>query len=103
MRSLLGMALISLVVWSCAGKDSRYADDMEKEHAGDKPVQGAAREPKVAVSGEKVSYGKSMTGYLAYPEGAEGPFPALIVIHEWWGLNENIEMTTRRFWSLSSR
>ena len=28
--------------------------------------------------------------YLSLPEG-KGPFPAIIVIHEWWGLNENIE------------
>ena len=28
--------------------------------------------------------------YLALPKG-QGPFPAIIVIHEWWGLNANIE------------
>jgi carboxymethylenebutenolidase len=29
-------------------------------------------------------------GYLARP-AAEGEYPAVVVIHEWWGLNENIE------------
>ncbi len=29
-------------------------------------------------------------GYLARPSGA-GPFPALVVIHEWWGLNDQIK------------
>ncbi len=29
----------------------------------------------------------TVSGYLATPPG-EGPFPALIVIHEWWGLND---------------
>ncbi|MEO8704705.1 MAG: dienelactone hydrolase family protein [Kofleriaceae bacterium] len=28
--------------------------------------------------------------YLSLPAGT-GPFPAIIVIHEWWGLNANIE------------
>lgn len=28
--------------------------------------------------------------YLSLPEGT-GPFPAIVVIHEWWGLNGNIE------------
>jgi len=28
--------------------------------------------------------------YLSLPAGA-GPFPAIVVIHEWWGLNSNIE------------
>ena len=29
-------------------------------------------------------------GYLARP-AAEGEYPAVVMIHEWWGLNENIE------------
>lgn len=32
-----------------------------------------------------VSGGDTVSAYLAIPEG-EGKFPALIVIHEWWGL-----------------
>ncbi len=30
--------------------------------------------------------GTRLNGYLATPSG-EGPFPAVIMIHEWWGLN----------------
>ncbi len=33
--------------------------------------------------------GNTLIGYLAQPEG-EGPFPAVLMIHEWWGLNEGI-------------
>ena len=40
-------------------------------------------------AGETVDYRDGTQGYLAVPEG-EGPFPALILIHEWWGLNDNI-------------
>ena len=32
----------------------------------------------------------TVSAYLAMPEGS-GPFPALIVIHEWWGLNDWIK------------
>ena len=35
-------------------------------------------------------------GYLATPEG-KGPHPAVIVIHEAYGLNNNIKDVTRRF------
>ena len=35
-------------------------------------------------------------GYLARPDG-EGPFPGVIVIHEIFGLNENIRDIARRF------
>ena len=39
-----------------------------------------------AFAGEAVKYGRD-TGYLAKPQKGNGPFPAVIVIHEWWGLN----------------
>lgn len=34
--------------------------------------------------------------YLSLPEGVEGPIPAVIVIHEWWGLNNHILHWTDR-------
>lgn len=37
-----------------------------------------------------------MEAYLSLPEG-EGPFPGIIVIHEIFGLNENIRQIARRF------
>jgi carboxymethylenebutenolidase len=33
--------------------------------------------------------------YLSLPDG-KGPFPAIVVIHEWWGLNSNIELWADR-------
>src|SRR5918998_4299474 len=39
---------------------------------------------------------REMEGYLALPEG-EGPFPALIVIQEIWGLVDHIKDVARRF------
>lgn len=33
---------------------------------------------------------KGTKAYLSLPAGT-GPFPAIVVIHEWWGLNGNIE------------
>jgi carboxymethylenebutenolidase len=43
-----------------------------------------------AVDGKPVSYksgDETVQGFLYTPAG-KGPFPALIVIHEWWGLND---------------
>src|ERR1700733_3314980 len=43
-----------------------------------------------AAEGKPVSYksgGETVQGILYTPAG-KGPFPALIVIHEWWGLND---------------
>src|SRR5947208_7200931 len=43
-----------------------------------------------AAEGKPVSYksgDETVQGILYTPKG-KGPFPALIVIHEWWGLND---------------
>jgi len=37
-----------------------------------------------------VSYFEQTKGYLAKPS-VQGEFPAIIMIHEWWGLNDNIK------------
>lgn len=39
--------------------------------------------------------GETLTGYWARPEG-DGSWPAVIVLQEWWGLNEHIMDVTRR-------
>src|SRR3989338_2743364 len=38
---------------------------------------------------ENVNYG-SAVGFLARPK-QDGKYPAVVMIHEWWGLNENIK------------
>lgn len=43
-----------------------------------------------AADGKAVSYksgDETVNGFLYTPQG-KGPFPALVVIHEWWGLND---------------
>src|SRR6266851_8137069 len=43
-----------------------------------------------ATDGKNVSYksgDETVQGVLYVPAG-EGPFPGLVVIHEWWGLND---------------
>lgn len=48
------------------------------------------------VSTSTVVYHEDISGYLAEPVG-EGPFPALVLIHEWWGLNTNIQELAEEF------
>ena len=40
--------------------------------------------------------GETGTGYLATPEG-NGPFPGVIVVQEWWGLDDHIKDVASRF------
>ncbi|MBI3896617.1 MAG: dienelactone hydrolase family protein [Acidobacteria bacterium] len=39
--------------------------------------------------------GKTASAYEARPIGA-GAYPAILVVHEWWGLNEHIQDVARR-------
>jgi carboxymethylenebutenolidase len=51
------------------------------------------------VKTETVSYpsgADTVSSYLALPSGA-GAHPAVIVIHEWWGLNDWVKEQTRNF------
>ncbi len=36
------------------------------------------------------SQGDTLYGYLAMPKEGQRPYPAVLLIHEWWGLNEGI-------------
>jgi len=51
------------------------------------------------ITTQEVSYpGKAgnLKAYIAHPAG-EGARPVVIVVQEWWGLNENIKNIARRF------
>jgi carboxymethylenebutenolidase len=104
-RLLLALTAVLAVTAVGAAQESGYrehADRMAHEHRDDAPVANPVsdNEPSVAVVAEAVSYATiadaPVTGYLARPKDHAGPLPGLIVIHEWWGLNDNIRAMTRR-------
>lgn len=41
-----------------------------------------------------VTYFENTIGYLASPK-AEGSYPGVVMVHEWWGLNDNIRAMAR--------
>jgi dienelactone hydrolase len=52
-------------------------------------TEAAAAEPRIL--GKTVDYsaqGVVMKGYLAYDESITGKRPGVLVVHEWWGLND---------------
>jgi carboxymethylenebutenolidase len=71
-------------------------------HGNDVPIATpvASTPPEQAVITSRIAYGevdnKNIHGYLSVPANATGSLPALIVIHEWWGLNDNIKATSER-------
>ena len=49
-----------------------------------------------SLAGQAVSYGKDYKGYLAVPINAKDA-PAILLIHEWWGLTQEIKDKADKF------
>ena len=106
MRSLV-LALTSLLFCLSAAaadsmSDGQYIAAMMAMHAADTPMPTpeAVQKPSQPVTGGGVVYGtvggKGVEGYVSKPASAKGPLPGIIVIHEWWGLNDNIRRSADR-------
>lgn len=102
MMRILGVISIGLMLLLAGCGESPeedFIDRMTQEHKGDSPVENTSQQLNQfgEVSGQEVTYatvnGKDIKGYLSKPEGKDNA-PGIIVIHEWWGLNDNIRMMT---------
>jgi carboxymethylenebutenolidase len=89
------------------GKDGTTAgrqnvDAMSREHAGDQgsPSAGAGIAPERSVVAETLPYAEVddelVYGHFVFPSDMVDPLPALIVIHEWWGLNDGVRAMADR-------
>ena len=89
------------------------AGDMAEMHDDDTPDATAlVMEPRIPVDAMSIEYnlnddGTSYVGYVAAPVrpdsvvevmGAPGgsALPAVVLVHEWWGLNDNVKAAARR-------
>ena len=85
-----------------AASGQTFTERMATEHQGDRPVATgiATLKPAQAIVSASVNYatvdGKPITGFLSQPQNATEPLPAIIAIHEWWGLNDNVRAVTER-------
>ena len=61
---------------------------------GQKSAASAAQlSPPAAISTREVDYTSGATplkGFIAYPAG-DGKRPGVLIVHEWWGLNEYVK------------
>lgn len=83
-----------------AGRET--VDAMAKEHANDNADASAAVDhaPKRPVLSQSMPYTEHndelVYGYFSAPADMFEPLPAVIMIHEWWGLNDNIRAMADR-------
>ena len=97
--------LVLIVIAACSSKSAPPAPESHRPSdtgavSEDKfkamhDVPGAA---PAARKGQPIDL-NGTKAYLSLPTGI-GPFPAIVVIHEWWGLNGNIEHWADRLASL---
>ena len=101
-KLLLAGAFLIAVLLSVKVTAASNTEGMLAQHRYDypTPTEIALVEPQMAVTTESVEYitidGQAIKGYYARPENVTKPLPGILAIHEWWGLNENIEAMARR-------
>lgn len=85
-----GLIVIVLTTFIC---------NSQKTYAQTQNTKGNAENRMVNIKSGEVKYlsgNDTVTAYLTEPVG-NGPFPALIVIHEWWGLNDLVKKDADKF------
>ncbi len=112
-RSIAAILICALLLGSCGsgqeGADSAEntaardnLDAMSVEHASDTTQPSAAAQKKSTrrVVSQTMPYteynDKLVYGFFAAPADMFEPMPAVIMIHEWWGLNDNIRAMASR-------
>lgn len=115
-RGLLAILLVLGLSSACAGGSDEPAESQAESPAATEPA--TADEPRIALArtadealpgallgtapaprGTELHYlpdDEATTGYVALPEG-DGPHPALILVHEWDGLNDRIRQVADAF------
>jgi len=103
MARLTAILILLFPLFACAGGHDSEVERTAAVHANDKPIASplATEAPAKRVNSREAVYtrvdGESVSGWLSWPAGREtAGLPAVIVIHEWWGLNDNIRQTAER-------
>ncbi|HUR79219.1 MAG TPA: dienelactone hydrolase family protein [Thermoanaerobaculia bacterium] len=92
--------LAVLLLFACHEKVDEHADHTAPTTTttavAETPTATAAPQPAPS-AGTSEKFGDGASGYLALPAGGPAKKPAIIVIQEWWGLDDWIRQQTDRF------
>ncbi len=85
LKSLLPVAMfsITLAIFSCKSSDKKTTTETKESKLKEENITYS--------SGDSVT----MNGYVVYDENMEGVRPAILVVHEWWGVNDYSKMRAR--------
>ena len=85
--------LIAAIVFIACNNQSNSSSTT----TADSTIKETAKEPNLKE--ETVTYtarGVTMNGYVVYDATKEGKRPGVLVVHEWWGLNDYPKMRARK-------
>lgn len=97
-RWLAAFALLALALGGCGGSDEAAPDEAPGPEVSEAPATTAAPAaeptPQRAVDSETLPYAEVreelVYGHFAFPSDMIEPLPAVVVIHDWWGLNDHV-------------
>jgi len=112
-RSISTVAIAALLLGACEAEQAATneaekaaaranVDAMSREHASDstEPSPAAEVAPVRPVVSQTMAYteyrDELVYGYFSAPADMFEPLPAVIMIHEWWGLNDNVRAMADR-------
>ncbi len=81
--------LVAAVAFTSCNNEGKQPETAAKETTMKQPQ---LKEDNITYSGD----GITMNGYVVYDENKEGTRPAVLVIHEWWGLNDYAKSRARQ-------
>jgi carboxymethylenebutenolidase len=113
LRSVSTVAIAALLLGACEAEQAatdeadkaaarENVDAMSREHASDstEPTPAAEIAPVRPVVSQTMAYteyrDELVYGYFSSPADMFEPLPAVIMIHEWWGLNDNVRAMADR-------
>ena len=80
-------AMLTFVLFaSCKNNDKKKEPEMK---------ESTLKEENVTYSPGDANDSLVLDGYIVYDENVEGKRPAVLVVHEWWGLNDYAKMRAR--------
>lgn len=101
LKKILFFAIVTLLFTACGNKQGGEQSDDMARFAEDTTFKEAHDEPEdfeFQAKGQMIEYntpdGKKASAYALMPEGETSNY--LLVIHEWWGLNDHIKREAER-------